>query len=97
MPRVKLTKRVIDDLTPEDIDKYFWDTDITGLAVKVTPKGKKTFMVQYRPGGRGTPTRKMFIGPFGEVTLHKAKSEAKRILGGIYLTLKPSRRLKRPR
>jgi integrase len=81
MPKIKLTKRVIDDLTKADIDKYYWDTDITGLAVKVTPKGKKTFLVQYRPGGRGTPTRKIFLGPYGEVTLHKAKTEALRILG----------------
>ena len=81
MPRTKLTKHVIDDLEPEDKDQFYWDTDITGLALKVTPKGKKTFLVQYRPGGRGTPTRKVFIGPFGEVTLHKAKTEAKRILG----------------
>ena len=81
MPKVKLTKRVIDDLAEADIDKYYWDTDITGLAVKVTPKGKKTFLVQYRPGGRGTPTRKVFLGPYGDVTLHKAKTEARRILG----------------
>ena len=81
MPKVKLTKRVIDELRPGDSDQFYWDTDITGLALKVTPKGKRTFMVQYRPGGRGTPTRKLFLGPFGQVTLHKAKSEAKRILG----------------
>ncbi len=81
MPKMKLTKRAIDDLQPGDKDAFFWDADITGLAVKVTPKGKKTFMVQYRPGGRGSPTRKVFIGPFGDVTLHKARTEAKRILG----------------
>ncbi len=81
MPKMKLTKRAIDDLQPGDKDAFFWDADITGLAVKVTPKGKKTFMVQYRPGGRGSPTRKIFIGPFGEVTLHKARTEAKRIFG----------------
>ncbi|MCH2520215.1 MAG: Arm DNA-binding domain-containing protein, partial [Dehalococcoidia bacterium] len=70
MPKIKLTKRVIDELKPMEKDQFYWDTGITGLALKVTPKGKKTFLVQYRPGGRGTPTRKMFIGPFGEVTFH---------------------------
>ena len=81
MPRIKLTKSAIDNLEPMEKDQFYWDTDITGLALKVTPKGKKTFVVQYRPGGRGTPTRKMFVGPYGDVTLHKAKSEARRILG----------------
>ena len=81
MPKIKLTKRVIDELQPSDKDQFYWDTGITGLALKVTPKGKKTFLVQYRPGGRGTPTRKMFIGPYGDVTLHKAQTEARRILG----------------
>ena len=81
MPRIKLTKRVIDELKPMDKDQFYWDTDVTGLALKVTPKGKKTFLVQYRPGGRGTPTRKVSVGPYGQVTVHKAKTEATRILG----------------
>ena len=81
MPKIKLSKRVIEELEPMEKDQFYWDTGITGLALKVTPKGKKTFLVQYRPGGRGTPTRKMFIGPFDEVTFHKAQTEAKRILG----------------
>ena len=81
MPKAKLTKRLIDDLQPGLKDAFYWDTDITGLALKVTPKGKKTFLVQYRPGGRKSPTRKVFIGPYSTVTLHKARKEAKRILG----------------
>ena len=81
MPTVKLTKRLIDELAPGDKDAFYWDSDVTGLAVKVTPKGRKTFLVQYRPGGRGTPTRKVFMGPYGTLTLHKAKTEATRILG----------------
>lgn len=81
MPRMKLTKRVIDELQPEAIDKFYWDTDITGLGLKVTPKGRKTFLVQYRPGGRKSPTRKLFIGQYGTVTVHKARQEASQILG----------------
>ena len=81
MPRMKLTKRVIDELQPEAIDKFYWDTDITGLGLKVTPKGRKTFLIQYRPGGRNSPTRKVFIGPYGTVTVHKARKEATQVLG----------------
>ena len=57
MPRMKLTKRVIDELQPDAIDKFYWDTDITGLGLKVTPKGRKTFLIQYRPGGRKSPPK----------------------------------------
>jgi integrase len=81
MPTIKLTKRVIDDLEPSEKDTFYWDADIKGFGLKVTPKGRKAFLVQYRPGGRGTPTRKMSIGPYGNVTLHKARTEATRILG----------------
>ena len=83
MPRTKLTKRMIDKLEPGSKDAFYWDTDITGLALKVTPKGKKTFLIQYRLGGRGAPTRKVFIGPYGTVTLKKAQKEAVRLLGQV--------------
>ncbi len=80
MPTIKLTKRVIDELQADPKDVFYWDTDITGLAVKVTPKNKKTFVVQYRVGGRGTPTRKMSLGSYGSVTLHQARLEEKKYL-----------------
>ncbi len=80
MPTVKLTKRLIDELKPEAKDVFHWDAEIKGLGVKVTPTGKKVFLVQYRPGGRGTPTRKVTLGEHGVVTLHKARLEASRIL-----------------
>jgi len=81
MPKLKLTKRAIDELHPDKIDKFYWDTDITGLGLKVTPKGRKSFLVQYRPGGRKSPTRKIYFGQYGTVTIHKARNEAVRILG----------------
>jgi integrase len=81
MPTMKLTKQVIDGLHPQDKDKFYWDTEVKGFGVKVTPKGRKTFLVQYRPGGKTTPTRKMSLGAYGTVTPHQAKTEATRILG----------------
>jgi hypothetical protein len=40
--------------------------------VKVTPKGRKVFIVLYRTGGGGSKLRKYTIGPYGRVTLHQA-------------------------
>lgn len=81
MPTLKLTKRAIDDFEPVAKDAFYWDDQLKGFGVKVTPKGKKSFLVQYRPGGRGTPTRKVRLGPYGTLTLHQARIEATRILG----------------
>jgi integrase len=81
MPKMKLTKHAVDEIQPDSIDKYYWDSEITGLGLKVTPRGRKTFLVQYRPGGRKTPTRKMSIGKYGPVTVQKARKEASQILG----------------
>ena len=81
MPKMKLTKHAVDEIQPDSIDKYYWDSEITGLGLKVTPRGRKTFLVQYRPGGRKTPTRKMSIGKYGTVTIQKARKEASQILG----------------
>ena len=81
MPKMKLTKHAVDEIQPDSIDKYYWDSEITGLGLKVTPRGRKTFLVQYRPGGRNSPTRKMSIGKYGTVTIQKARKEASQILG----------------
>lgn len=81
MPTQKLTKRLIEGLEAEPKEKFYWDTEIKGFGVKVTPKGSKSFLVQYRPGGRGSPIRKIRVGSCGSVSLHKARTEAARILG----------------
>lgn len=81
MPKAKLTKHLIEGIKPTERDQFYWDTETSCLALKVTPAGRKVFMVQYRVGGRGTPTRKVFLGQFGSYTLHQARQEAARIIG----------------
>ena len=50
-----------------------------GFGVKVTPKGRKVFLVMYRLAGAGSRLRKYTIGPFGRVTLPMAKAQAQKI------------------
>src|SRR5215467_14169613 len=71
MPRIKLTKSTIDVLPRRPKDTVYWDTGLPGFGVKVTPKGRKVFIVLYRTGGAGTRLRKFTIGPYGRVTLHQ--------------------------
>jgi integrase len=79
MPRLKLTKSAIDALPAAPSDVVYWDTDFPGFGVKVTPKGRKVFVVLYRIGGAGSKLRKYTIGPYGRVTLHQARLAAQRV------------------
>ena len=79
MPRVKLTKSVIDSLATPPSDTLYWDASLPGFGVKVTPKGRKVFIVLYRTGGAGSKLRKYTIGPYGRVTLHQARIAAQKV------------------
>src|SRR6266481_4807217 len=79
MPRIKLTKGVIDELHTTIKDNVYWDVACPGFGVKVTPKGRKVFIVLYRTGGTGSRLRKYTIGPYGRVTLHQARVAAQKV------------------
>src|SRR5258706_3220945 len=78
MPRVKLTKTVIDALPIPSKDVVYWDTGSPGFGVKVTPKGRKVFVVLYRTAGAGSRLREYTIGPYGRVTLNQARVTAQK-------------------
>ena len=79
MPRLKLTKSTIDALPTPQTDTVYWDAALPGFGVKVTPKGRKVFIVLYRAGGAGSKLRKYTIGPYGRVTLHQARVAAQKV------------------
>src|ERR1700732_4001619 len=79
MPRAKLTKSTIDALPTPSSDVVYWDAILPGFGVKVTPRGRKVFIVLYRTGGTGSKLRKYTIGPYGRVTLHQARVAAQRV------------------
>ncbi|MBM6582201.1 integrase family protein [Microvirga sp. BT689] len=81
MPTCKLTKRIIDTLpTPARRDEIWWDEDLKGLGLKITPAGRKVFLVQYRHAGDRRNPRKYTIGEYGQTTPHQARIEAQRVL-----------------
>ena len=79
MPRLRLTKSAIDTLPTPAKDTVYWDTGCPGFGVKLTPKGRKVFIVLYRTGGAGSTLRKYTIGPYGRVTLHQARVAAHKV------------------
>ena len=79
MPRPKLTKSAIDALPTPPRDIVYWDSGCPGFGLKITPKGRKVFIVLYRARGAGSRVRKYTIGPYGRVTLHQARVTALKI------------------
>lgn len=75
----KLTKTLVEAIEPENKDVLLWDSEIKGFAVKVTPKGKRSYILKYRVGGgRAGKTRKPTIGIHGidGMTTDKARKIA---------------------
>ena len=79
MPRIRLTKSAIDALPTPKSDVVYWDAGCPGFGVKLTPKGRRVFIVIYRTGGAGSRLRKYTIGPYGRVTLHQARVAAQKV------------------
>ncbi|MEO3430534.1 tyrosine-type recombinase/integrase [Pelagibius sp. CAU 1746] len=76
----RLTKRTVEALPTREGDYIVFDDDVSGFGVRVLPSGKKTYMVQYRNGGR---TRRIAIGKHGAVTADQARTRAKELLGAV--------------
>jgi len=80
MAVLKINKRNVDAAAvPAARDEYFWDTELRGFGLRVTPRGVRSYVVQYRLKGR--PARRMTIGIHGSPwTPEKARSRAEQIL-----------------
>ncbi|HSR76461.1 MAG TPA: integrase arm-type DNA-binding domain-containing protein [Xanthobacteraceae bacterium] len=57
---------------------YVWDTELRGFGLMVTAAGRKSYVVQYRAGGR---SRRMTLS--GVLRIEDARKEARAILGSV--------------
>ncbi|MBS0413172.1 MAG: tyrosine-type recombinase/integrase [Proteobacteria bacterium] len=74
MAKIKLTKSVVDTAQAQNCDVELRDTLVPGFLCKITPTGRKVFMVQYRTNSG--VRRKPALGQFGELTVEQARSLA---------------------
>ncbi|MGY0791834.1 tyrosine-type recombinase/integrase [Azospirillum argentinense] len=81
--RIKITKRAVDALPAVEKDTFIWDTELDGFGLRASPSGVKTYIVQYRLGGRGSQQRRQKIGRHGAITPDQARNEAVIILGQV--------------
>ncbi|MEH6696684.1 MAG: site-specific integrase [Hyphomonas sp.] len=78
----KITKRNVDATEVEARDVFVWDTEVKGFGLKVTPKGRKVYLLQYRLPG--TSTRRYTIGVHGAPwTPDGARNEAITLLSQV--------------
>lgn len=61
--------------------EHLWDDKLKGFGVMVTDKGARSYLVQYRIGGRGAATRRVTIGKHGSpYTAETARKRAAELL-----------------
>jgi integrase len=75
-----LTKRTVDALKPRSGSYFVWDDELRGFGVRISPRGAKTFLVQYRADGR---TRRLKLGRYGVLTADEARTKARGALGDV--------------
>src|SRR5882762_5124439 len=81
MPRLKLTKTVADSAQPEKDPYELRDAATPGFLFKVTPTGRKVFMVAYV--ANNGQRRKPAMGCFGEITVEQARAIAQDWLADV--------------
>src|SRR5258707_13752979 len=81
MARLKLTKTVVETAQPEKDPYELRDAAIPGFLLKVTPTGRKVFMVAYV--ANNGQRRKPAIGRFGEITVEQARAIAQDWLADV--------------
>lgn len=75
MAKIKLTKTAVEAAQPQTSDVELRDTVVPGFLCKVTPTGRKVFMLHYRTNSG--VRRKPSLGLFGELTVEQARSLAR--------------------
>ena len=80
--KARLTTRTVADAQPQRKRYILWDETLTGFGVRVSPTGRRSFIVQFRttaPGG-ATANRKQVLGHFPAVAVPAARKRAREVL-----------------
>jgi len=84
---MRLTKRVVDSISPPARGQAFYRDEVqTGFALRVTPGGAKSFVVEVRVKGRN---RRRTLGRYGALTVEQARREARKYLGKVEMGIDP--------
>ena len=96
MPKAKLIKTVVDRAQHVGAGNQtiYYDTELTGFALRVSRGGTKSFVIEYRRAGR---THRVTLGRHGRLTVNEARKLAKRELYGVEAGEDPAQRRRQER
>jgi integrase len=101
-----ITKRAVDAAKASEADYFIFDDAcgkptggievVKGFMLKVTPKGKKVYLYQYRLARAGTadktPMRRVTLGKHGDLTPDEARERAKELAAIVAQGIDPRQR-----
>lgn len=88
----KITKDSVEavPVPPTGKREHLWDDTLKGFGVMVTDKAVRSYIIQYRVGGRGSPTRRVTIGKHGSPwTAKTARDRAAELLEQVRRKVDP--------
>jgi integrase len=81
MPHISITQLGAERLRPNTTETVYWDKNLPGFGLRVSPKGRKSFIVQYRiRGTKGSKwtERQVVLGTLAFLTVAQARDQARR-------------------
>jgi len=78
--RCKITVKALQRPKKGSRDQFLWDEELPGFGVKLAPAGRRSYLLQYRTGGRGSPTKRYALDPSGLMAPEAARDMAKELL-----------------
>jgi integrase len=84
---MQITERCVKATRPQDKDVFLRDDQLKGFGVKITPRGRKSFIAEGRIRGGGS--KRITIGTFPTLSVSQARSAAVRILADMQMGKDP--------
>ena len=96
MPRAKITKGTVDraEHVGRGNQTIYYDTELPGFGLRVSSGGVKSYVIEYRAGGR---KRRVTLGRHGKLAPAQARKLALRELGAVAAGDDPAERKRRER